>query len=527
MLLTKSLLYTAKNNPGKLAVVDRHHRYTYKALEGRTAKVKESLKRLGVKKGDRVGLLLLNDFRYIELIYGITALGAIAVPLNTRFSVEENAFVLNDAGIEVLYVNKEFLSLVDELKKRASGVQHVILSEDRDAPELAEHANLLSYEAVLDKESVEELVYDGVQENDVAGLFYTGGTTGRSKGVMLTHKNLLTNAVHMALNLEYRESDVYLHTAPMFHLADQASTFAVTLMGGTHTVVRQFTPKDVLRVIEKEQATAVMLVPTMVNMLLHSADFDNYDTTSLRCILYGAAPMSTELLKKTMTMLPNTQLFQAYGMTETSPVLTLLKGQNHVLNGTKEEEKRLVSCGKPVQLIEMKVVDEEGNEVPVGHVGEFIARGPNVMKGYWNLPKETSKVLRDGWYYTGDMGYKEADGFYYVVDRAKDMIISGGENVYSVEVENALSTHPAVLECAVFGAPHEQWGEVVLAAVVLKQNTDATAEEILAFIRPKISNYKVPKSIEFLAELPKSGAGKILKRVIREQYVEAAETTKA
>ena len=527
MLLTKSLLYTAKNYPEQLAVVDGHHRYTYKELEGRTAKLKESLKKFGVKKGDRVALLLLNDFRYLELIYGITALGAIAVPLNTRFSLEENAFVLNDAGVEVLYVNKEFLPLVDELKKRASGVQHVILSEDRDAPELAGHATVLSYEAVLDEESVEALVYDDVQEDDVAGLFYTGGTTGRSKGVMLTHKNLLANALHVALNFEYQASDIYLHTAPMFHLADQASTFAVTLTGGTHTVVRQFAPKAVLQVIEKEQVTAVMLVPTMVNMLLHSADFDHYDTTSLRLILYGASPMSTELLKKTMTMLPTTRLIQAYGMTEASPILTLLNWRDHILNGTKEEEKRLASCGKPVQFIEMKVVDEEGNEVPVGHVGEFIARGPNLMKGYWNLPEETSKALRDGWYFTGDMGYKEADGFYYVVDRAKDMIISGGENVYSVEVEQALSTHPAVLECAVFGAPHEQWGEVVLAAVVLKQDMDASAEEILAFIRPKISNYKLPKSIEFLAELPKSGAGKILKRVIREQHLEATEKTKA
>lgn len=226
-----------------------------------------------------------------------------------------------------------------------------------------------------------------------------------------------------------------------------------------------------------------------------------------------------------MTMLPNAQLFQAYGMTEASPVLTLLKPKDHIINGTKEEEKRLASCGKPVQFIEMKVVDDEGNEVPIGQVGEFIARGPNVMKGYWNLPEETSQALRNGWYFTGDMGYKEEKGFFYVVDRAKDMIITGGENVYSVEVEQALSSHPAVLECAVFGVPHEQWGEVVRAAVVLKQDTVATEEEILTSIRPIVSNYKVPKSIEFLSELPKSGAGKILKRVIRDEYLNQQTTT--
>jgi len=525
MILTKSLLSTVRNCPEKLAVVDGHHRYSYKELEGRTAKLKESLKKLGVKKGERIALLLLNDFRYLELIYGITAMGGIVVPLNTRFSLEENAYVLNDAGVEILYVNKEFLPIVDELKKRVSGIKHVILAENRDAPELNEYLDILSYEALLDEESVEELVYEDVQEEDVAGLFYTGGTTGRSKGVMLTHKNLLTNALHVALNFEYMESDIYLHAAPMFHLADQASTFAVTLAGGAHTVVRQFTPKDVLHVIEKEQVTAVMLVPTMVNMLLHSADFEKYDTSSLRLMLYGASPMATGLLKKTMTMLPNAQLFQAYGMTEASPVLTLLKPKDHIINGKKEEEKRLASCGKPVQFIEMKVVDEEGNEVPIGQVGEFIARGPNVMKGYWNLPEETSQALRNGWYFTGDMGYKEEKGFFYVVDRAKDMIITGGENVYSVEVEQVLSSHPAVLECAVFGVPHEQWGEVVRAAVVLKQDTVATEEEILTSIRPIVSNYKVPKSIEFLSELPKSGAGKILKRVIRDEYLNQQTTT--
>lgn len=298
MILTKSLLSTVRNCPEKLAVVDGHHRYSYKELEGRTAKLKESLKKLGVKKGERIALLLLNDFRYLELIYGITAMGGIVVPLNTRFSLEENAYVLNDAGVEILYVNKEFLPIVDELKKRVSGIKHVILSENRDASELNEYLDILSYEVLLDEESVEELVYEDVQEEDVAGLFYTGGTTGRSKGVMLTHKNLLSNALHVALNFEYMESDIYLHAAPMFHLADQASTFAVTLAGGAHTVVRQFTPKDVLHVIEKEQVTAVMLVPTMVNMLLHSADFEKYDTSSLRLMLYGASPMVTGLLKK-------------------------------------------------------------------------------------------------------------------------------------------------------------------------------------------------------------------------------------
>lgn len=520
MILTKSLLEPIRSLPDKTAIAAGSHRYTYAQLGTRAARVKEMIKKLGVQKGDRVGLLLLNDFRYLELMYGITALGAIVVPLNTRFTMQENVFVLNDAGIEVLFINKEFLPSINHLRE-STGLKHVVLSEEADDEKLQEHADLLSYEEILHKETIEQLEYDDISEDDTAGLFYTGGTTGRSKGVMLSHKNLMSNAIHIALNFNYTKEDIYLHAAPMFHLADQASTFGVTLAGGTHTVVRSFTPKDVLAAVQKEKVTATMLVPTMINMLIHSADFDEYDTSTLRLILYGASPMAVELLLKTIKKLPNTGLIQAYGMTEASPVLTLFKWEDHLPGGTEKEVNRLKSCGRPVQFIDMKIVDENGIEVIDGEVGEFVAKGPNVMKGYWNLPEETAKNLRDGWYYTGDMGYKDDEGFYYVVDRAKDMIISGGENVYSIEIESALITHPAVFECAVFGAPHEKWGEVVLAAVVLQPGASASEEELLAFLRDQLANYKIPKGVEFMAELPKSGAGKILKRAIRDQYVNA------
>jgi len=271
-------------------------------------------------------------------------------------------------------------------------------------------------------------------------------------------------------------------------------------------------------VIQDEKVTATMLVPTMINMLLHDSAFREYDLRSLGTILYGASPMPVELLKKAAKGMPATRFFQAYGMTEASPVLTLLKPRDHVLDGTKSHEQRLTSCGRPVQGVEMKVVDPDGNEIGIGEVGEFVARGANIMKGYWNLPEETAKAIQSGWYQTGDMGYRDEDGYFYVVDRAKDMIITGGENVYSVEVEQVLYTHPAVLECAVFGIPDERWGETVKAAVVLKQGQEATAEEILAFARLRLANYKVPKSIDFLQEIPKSGAGKILKRTLRDQY---------
>lgn len=523
MILTKGLLYASRNFPRKLALIEDHHRYSYKELEGRTARLKASMKRLGVKKGDRVAFLMLNDFRYVELMYAVTALGAIVVPLNIRFSVPENIYVLNDAEADLLFIHKEFLPALPALKEQAASIKHFVLAEDKGDPAFSEHEDLLSYEEILEKESTEVLDFDGVEEDDIAGIFYTGGTTGRSKGVMLTHKNLQINAHHVVMNLHYKNNDIYLHSGPMFHLADQASTFAVTLVGGTHAILRMFTPKGILEVIEKEQITMSMLVPTMINMFLHSADFEKYDTSSLKMILYGASPMPVDLLKLVMQKMPQVRLAQAYGMTEASPILTLLKPENHVVNGSETDEKRLASCGQPVQSIEMKVVDEEGKQLEVNEVGELIAKGPILMKGYWNLPEETSKALRDDWYYTGDLGYRDDDGFYYVVDRAKDMIISGGENVYSVEVEQVLSAHPAVLECAIFGAPSERWGEVVTAAVVLQANATITEEELLSFMREGLTNYKVPKAVEFFDELPKSGAGKILKRVIREQYLETVK----
>ncbi|MBO8163476.1 MAG: long-chain-fatty-acid--CoA ligase [Brevibacillus sp.] len=517
MLLTKGLLYAARSNPNKTAVIDGAQSYTYAELAARTAKVKGMLNVLGIKKGDRVALCMLNSFRYLELLFGITAHGAIVVPLNTRLSAGEISFILEDAGAEALFIHEEFLPMIPAIKRTVKGLRQVILAEDAETAEAVGDDAVLSYEELLRQQPEEVLSAEGIHEDDIAGLYYTGGTTGRSKGVMLTHKNLVSNAYHVALGFAYSEDDVYMHAAPMFHLADGASTFAITLVGGTHTFVRSFTPVKALEVIQQARATCCLLVPTMVNMLIHTPEFHQYDLSSLRKLMYGASPMSSGLLKTCMQLLPDVQFFQGYGMTEASPVLSILNGKHHLL-GVKGRERLLVSCGQAVQGVEMKVVDADGKELPVGQVGEFAARGPNIMKGYWNMPEETAKAMRGGWYHTGDMGYKDEDNFFYVVDRAKDMIITGGENVYSTEVEDVLQQHPAVLECAVIGVPDERWGEAVKAVVVLKEQTAVDEEEILAFVRGKLANYKVPKSIDFAKELPKSGAGKILKRSLRDQY---------
>lgn len=523
MIFTKSLLYAARTYPEKLAIIDGEYKFTYRELINRTAKLKQSLQEIGVKRGDRVGMLMLNDFRFIELMYGVTALGAIVVPLNIRSNPEELAFVLNNAGVRVLYVHKEFLPVVPYLKGNVSKIEHFIIAEDAEVVESLESEGMQSYEKLLNAQPGGELTYDGVQEEDIVGIFYTGGTTGRPKGVMLTHKNLTVNSYHMVMNLNINEDDVYLHAAPMFHLADQASTNLFTMLGATHAIIRMFTPQGVLQAFQDARVTICTLVPTMLNFLFNEPDFERYDISSVKRVTYGASPMPTSLLKKAQIMLPNVKFNQAFGMTEASPVLTMLREKDHIIGGTEKEEKRLTSTGQAVQGVELKIVNPEGKEVPTNQVGEIIAKGPNIMKGYWDLPEETAHALRDGWYFTGDLGYRDEDEYYYVVDRAKDMIITGGENVYSIEIEEVLMSHPAILECAVFGVPNEQWGEVVKACIVLKAPGTTTEEDIISFAKQKLANYKVPKSIEMLDELPKSGAGKILKRTLRDQYWEGAE----
>ncbi|WP_147531647.1 long-chain-fatty-acid--CoA ligase [Bacillus marasmi] len=519
MLIPKGLLHAARTFPEKVAMIDGDKSFTYSQFASRTAKLKNSLARLGVKKGDRVAALLLNEYRYLEIMYGTTALGGIIVPLNTRLSADEISFILNDAEVEVLYIHPEFITHLSEIKQKVKGLRHVILVEDEANWSMKVQEGFLHYEELLNEQPDHKLSFGEINEEDVAGLYYTGGTTGRSKGVMLTHKNIVNNAYHSMLYYSVlKEDDIYLHAAPMFHLADGAATFSITLLGATHTFVRSFTPQGVLEVIKATKVTSSLLVPTMINLLLNMPEFDKPHTNSLRTIIYGASPMSVSVLQKGLEKLENVQFWQAYGMTEAAPILTLLHGKDHILDGSEVKIKRLAAAGRPVPGVEMKVVTPDGTEAAVGEVGQFVAKGPNIMKGYWNLPEETANALRDGWYYTGDLGYRDKDYYFYCVDRAKDMIITGGENVYSVEVEQIISQLPEVLECAVVGIPDEKWGESIRAVVALKKSNSLSVEEIISFCRQKLANYKVPKSVEFVSELPKSGAGKILKRNLREKY---------
>jgi long-chain acyl-CoA synthetase len=373
---------------------------------------------------------------------------------------------------------------------------------------------MLRYEDLANYEAADDV---GAADDDLAGLFYTGGTTGRSKGVMLSHRNLVVNALNGVAGIGFTADTTYIHSGPMFHLADGASTFGVTLSGGRHAFVPRFEPAEVLQTIQTEKVTHAQFVPTMINMLVNHPRFGEFDISTLSFILYGASPMPEGVLRKAMQMMPRVRLMHAYGMTEASPIVTLLDPRYTTLDGPFAG--RLKSCGQAALACEVKVVDVNRKEVARGTAGELAIRGANIMKGYWNKPAETAAVFENGWYYSGDGATMDEEGFVYIVDRLKDMIISGGENVYSAEVENAVSLLEGVGEVAVIGVPDERWGERVHAIIVPKRGANLTAEAVLEHCRGQIAGYKCPRSVDFRdAPLPLSGAGKVLKRELREPY---------
>jgi len=357
---------------------------------------------------------------------------------------------------------------------------------------------------------------------ELAGIFYTGGTTGFPKGVMLTHANMVTSALGALASGEFfTPGGRYLHAAPMFHLADIAGWVAQTLRGGTHVIVPMFEPVAVMKAIAAHRVTDVLLVPTMIQMLVDHPAVGEHDLSSLNRLLYGASPIPEAVLDRAMKALPQVGFVQAYGMTELSPIATLLGPEDHGAAG--REAGLLRSAGRAAPHAEVRIVDAEGVEVPRGEVGEIVVRGGHVTPGYWNKPEETAAALRDGWMHTGDGGRMDAHGYVYIVDRIKDMIVSGGENVYSVEVENAVARHAAVAACAVIGVPDAEWGERVHAVVVCKPGAQATEAEIREHAKTLIAGYKAPRSVEFVEALPVSGAGKILKRELRKKYWEGTD----
>jgi long-chain acyl-CoA synthetase len=514
MNITHGLRRALQINSKGLATVCAGRRRNWREVGERVARLAAGLRALGVAEGERVAILSMNSDRYLEMYLAAGWCGGVIVPLNIRWSALENEDALRDCRAVALVVDKTFAPVGTTLAEAISGIE-LIYADDGDVP-----AGMRSYEDLIAASAPMPDVMRKAE--DLAGIFYTGGTTGRSKGVMLSHGNLMANALNALGEGMFPGTSVYLHAAPMFHLANGAAMYSLLLSGGSNVMIPSFTPEGVMGVMQNERVTDVLLVPTMIQMFVDHPALKNFDLSSLKNITYGASPISEAVLARATSALPNVQFTQAYGMTELSPIATLLHWKEHIGEGKAKGRQR--AAGRATFGCEVRIVNADDEPVANGTVGEICVRGDNVMMGYWERPEETARALAGGWMHTGDGGYIDDDGFVYVVDRVKDMIISGGENVYSVEVENAVAQHAAVAQCAVIGIPDEAWGEQVHAIVVTKPGAKVTAEELIAHCKALIAGYKCPRSVAITeTPLPLSGAGKVLKRELRQPYWENRE----
>lgn len=496
----------AQRSPTRIATISDAHQRTWAELQQRIASLAGALQSAGLKPGDRVAVLALNSDRYYEAFFAIPWANGVLVPMNTRWSAEENRYAAKDSSPSVLFVDDTFAELGLDLQSSCPSLHTLVYMGNKATP-----SGMLAYEAFLAGSNPAPLGDN--HGSDLAGIFYTGGTTGFPKGVMLSHTALIQSATSTVIDHSIiAEHVVYLHAAPMFHLADVAMTVANTLKPASHCFLNAFDPAKMLDVIAKNQVTSIGLVPTMIQMLFDHPHFKEVNLNSLARLSYGGSPIPPALIERITSELPSVQLHQAYGQTEMAPMVTCLRHEDHL-------NERRSSVGQAILGVDIKIVDPELNTLAEGEIGQIAARGANAMQGYWNKPEQTTETLVDGWVLTGDAGYLDQDAYLHLVDRVKDMIISGGENVYSVEVENALSRHPAVQLSAVIGIPDENWGEAVHAIVVLKPNTAASEQELIDHCKTLIAGYKCPKSITLRNEpMPLSGAGKILKNVLREPY---------
>jgi acyl-CoA synthetase (AMP-forming)/AMP-acid ligase II len=501
----------------KEAVVCGDVRLTYREFARRTWKLANFLKREGIGKGDCIAILHHNSHEFLEAYFAAAQLGAILNPLNFRLSPQELAFILKDSGARLLIGARRFNPTVASVMSHGTALRRIILTGAEPDPPVSDPAD---YEAVLNGEKGTCPKGPDISDNDVAHLYYTSGTTGRPKGVMLSHKNVCHHALAAIGELRLADYDKWIHVAPLFHLADAWATFAVTWVGGTHVVITDFDPPAVLAAIQDERVTITNMIPTMLNLLVNTPEVQTYDFSSLRAILSGGAPIAPEVVRKIMETF-KCDYIQTYGMTETSPYLTVSILKENLRTLTPEAQFHYkAKTGRPFLGVLLKVVREDGTPVRPDdqEVGEIVVKGDIVTEGYWKRPEETAKAFQDGWLRTGDMAVLDSEGYVNIVDRKKDMIITGGENVYSVEVENLLYTHPAVLETAVIGVPDPKWGEAVKAVVVLKQGHGATENDLIQYCKSHIAHYKAPKSVEFVEELPKTGSGKIYKKGLKERY---------
>lgn len=504
--------------PDKIALVDENGSFTYRQFGQRVYKLMRALSAAGVKAGHRVAVMAPNCHQFMEIYYACALSRAPVVPINFRLSAAETAAILEDSMPAVLVGHHDFEDTIGPALGLTTTSPALWWIGPGSIPEL--DAWSCQYEDMLAGESDAPLNLPEPAAGDLAQLYYTSGTTGGAKGVMLTHGNVSVHALSAVAELSLSDADTWLHAAPMFHLADAWATFAITWVGGAHVFLPYFRALEALRLLEKELITITNLIPTMLTAMLNCPQADDFHRFRLRLILSGGAPIAPETVRRIIAHF-NCDYAQTYGMTETSPYLTLSLLKEHMRKYPPKRQLTLkCRTGRPFMGVDLKVVREDGSEVEPNdqEVGEIIVRGPTVTPGYWGKPELTAEVLRDSWLHTGDLAVIDNEGYVNIVDRKKDMIITGGENVYSTEVEHVIYEHPAVAECAVFGIADKQWGEVVTAAVVLRAHEKLSESELISFVRKKIAAYKSPKKVIFMPELPKTGSGKIMKKSLRDRH---------
>ncbi|MEM8490800.1 MAG: long-chain fatty acid--CoA ligase [Pseudomonadota bacterium] len=512
--LTQFLHNNARSTPRAMATRFLDRQQDWDTLQQRVAQLAGALCSMGVEEGDRVAILSLNRDRYLEYFFAVWWAGAAVVPMNTRWSPAESAYALKDAGAEILFVDEAFAPYLTAIVSDTQVHTSVFLGEGPLPKECLDYEDLIA-----NGQACEDANRSG---EDLAGLYYTGGTTGFPKGVMLSQRALWFNNISMGQAFRTVSGDVYLHAAPMFHLADGAFSGAATVAGICHAFLPSFDPLSLMQIIEDAQVTQSVLVPTMLGMLVNHPEFDANRLRSLRSTAYGASPMPGGVMQQLLDQLPWVNWVQGYGQTEMAPIISLLASENHVLEGPHSGKLR--SAGKVAMGVEVRICDDNGDDLPNGEVGEIVTRSPGAMTGYWNRPEQTAETLRNGWVHTGDGAYRDEDGFIFIVDRLKDMIVSGGENVFSAEVESALSTHDSVEAVSVIGIPDEQWGEAVHAIVILREGCAPSEDELIEHCKSLIANYKCPRSFTFRSDpLPLSGAGKVLKTELRKPFWEGRE----
>jgi len=507
---------TSQVHPDKIAVVCGRKKFTYLQFKNRVDKLAGSLRSLRIKKGDRIVIFHQNCHIFLESYFAVAKIGAVLVPINYRLNKEDFDYIINDSQAKMLITQFEFYDQVDRDKYDVPLI--LVVAEGKDGENSASKSSL-NYESLIKRGTNNPEHEVVIEDADTAQIYYTSGTTGRPKGVILTHGNNLEHARASASEFCLTPEDNWLHVSPLFHLADAWAVWAMTLSAATHVMIPCFESCSVLQSIQDHHVTLSNFIPTMLNILVNISGVQNYDFSSLRLILSGGAPIARDVVKKVIKTF-RCDYMQTYGMTETSPFLTISKLSENMAALSFEEKLHYKSkTGRPFSGIQLKVIKENGCQVKPNDkdVGEILVKGKTITPGYWQLPEETTKRIINGWLHTRDLAVVDPEGFLTIVDRMDDQILSGGENVYSIEVEDVLYSHPAVLEAAVFGLSDPIWGEIV-TAVVVKKEEGFDENDIIRYCKEKLAPFKSPKKVFFTDELPKTGSLKIHKYKLREKY---------